>query len=163
MSRLTLTIPDFAEAKNENGVELFRAFLARVLNIHDNIYIQSAHRLGKFAAGKQRPMIARIPVTAERSLIFRSANRLRDTKHFISSQMPPSRAERKQFALTEFKAKKADVTNKAVLRQDKLFVKGKLQTQFLRPRLPDTSIAIPNDTSMVAESREKQEGGNTFK
>ena len=56
-----------------------------------------------------------------------------------------------------------DVSNKAVLRQDKLYVKGKLQTQFLKPQLPDTIISDTPDTTMVAESREKRDGGSTFK
>ena len=48
-----------------------------------HIYIQSAHRLGR-ANGDQRSMIARIPESHQRSLIFQNANRLRDTRHSIS-------------------------------------------------------------------------------
>jgi len=77
--------------------------------------------------------------------------------------MPQSRTERNKFALPEYKIKKSDVSNKAVLRQDKLYLKGKLQFQYLKPILPVSPISLTPDTQSVKESREKRDGGNTFK
>ena len=48
--------------------------------------------------------------------------------------------------------------NKALLRQDKLNVKNKLQTQYLKPVLSDQHPPIP-----ITESREQKDNGNVFK
>ena len=149
---------DFKEAKGENCVGLVLAFLRNVLGITDNVYIQTAHRIGKSA---YRPMIARIPQSAQRSMIFKHANRLKDTRHYISQQLTPARSERRQFALPDYKQLKSDVKNKAVLAQDKLFVKNKLQTQFLKPNLPDRPL-ISNPSGQIAESRDKKDSGSVF-
>ena len=52
---------DLKEAKGENCVGLVLVFLRNVLGITENVYIQTAHRIGKSA---NRPMIARIPQSA---------------------------------------------------------------------------------------------------
>lgn len=83
--------------------------------ITSNVYVQAAHRLGKATSDRSRAIIARIPDSDQRSLVFRNANRLKDTHHYISQQIPPSRAERKQLVLPEYKALKNDSRNKAVL------------------------------------------------
>ena len=112
--------------------------------------------------GKQRAIIARIPQSTQKSLIFQNTNRLRDTRHFISQQLPPSRSERRQFALPQFKELKADPRNKAVLSQDKLFVKNKLQAQYMKPLLPDRPLA-DKEPSPVAVGKEKKEAGSVFR
>jgi hypothetical protein len=141
-------VQQFNESQGENCVELVRAFLHDILGITNKIYIQSAHRLGRPNVGKR----AKIPEALQRSLIFQNANRLRDTRHYISQQMTPARSERRQFALPEYKELKGDVRNKAVLTQDKLFVKNKLQTKFVKPNLP---IPPPSDEApcYIAESQ----------
>ena len=153
-------VPDYQEAKGESSVEIVHAFLHQVLGITD-IYVSTAHRLGKAISGKSRPMIARIPDSGQRSSIFKNANRLRDTRHFISAQIPPSRSERKQFAMPEYKAKKEDPNNRAVLQQDKLFVRGKLQTQFTKAKLPHCDN--PSFQHAIKVSKEKKEGGSSFR
>ena len=80
-------LSDYKESQGEDCVELVRSFLCDILGISSAVYIQSAHRLGRPTSGKSRAIIARIPETAQRSLIFR--NRLRDTHHFVSQQMAP--------------------------------------------------------------------------
>ena len=56
--------------------------------------------------------------------------------------------------MPEYETKKADPLNKTVLRQDKLFVRGKLQTQFSRPRLPDSDKPTLDEIP-VSVSKEK--------
>ena len=117
------TVSEYREAKGENCVSLTKAFFASVMGVsEDEVYIPTAHRLGKFTPGKQRAMIACIPDAGTRSKIVKNANRLSKTNHYICSQIPPSMDERKQFVLPEYKAKKADVNNKATLRQGKLLI-----------------------------------------
>lgn len=146
---------EFKVVKGENCAELVRAFLRNILGLTVPIYIQSAHRV---ADGR---MIARIPESAQRSLIFKNANRLRDTRHYLSQQMPPGRSERRQFALPYYKDMKADGRNKAVLAQDKLYVRNKLQLQYVKPSLPVCPLT-DESPCRITESRSKKDGGSVF-
>lgn len=160
--RFDPAVVDYKEVQGENCVALVGSFFTNVMGITSKVYVQSAHRLGKITPDRSRAIIARIPDSDQRSLVFRNANRLKDTRHFISQQIPPSKAERKQLVLPEFKTLKTDSRNKAVLYQDKLFVKNKLQTQFLSATLPDTPATdVPPTT--IAESRKKTDSGSVFR
>jgi hypothetical protein len=153
-------VSDYQEAAGENCVHIVNAFLHQVLGI-SKVYVSSAHRLGKISAGHSRPMIARIPDSSQRADIFKNAKRLHSTKHFISAQIPPSRSERKQFAMPEYKAKKEDPNNRAMLRQDKLYVRGKLQTQYTQAKLPHCDN--PSFQHDIKVSKERKEGGSSFR
>ena len=146
-------VPDYQEAKGESCVDIVHAFLYQVLGITD-IYVSTAHRFGKSISGKSRPMIACIPDSCQRSSIC-------ETGHFISAQIPPSRSERKQFAMPEYKAKKEGPNNRAVLQQDKLFVRGKLHTQLTNVKLPHCDN--PSFQHAIKVSKEKKEGGSSFR
>ena len=127
-------------------MSLTKAFFASMMGFsEDDVYIPTAHRLGKFTPGKQRAMIACIPDAGTRSKIFKNANRLSKTNHYICSQIPPSMDERKQFVLPEYKAKKADVNNKATLRQGKLLIKGIYRTSFCSLH----SQMFPNQQTLI--------------
>jgi hypothetical protein len=160
--RFDPSVNDFKECKSENCVALVRAFLRNILGITEDIYIQTAHRLGKASPANQRAMIARIPQSEQRTLIFRNANRLRDTHHYISQQLPPSCSERKQFTLPDYTQLKSDVRNTAVLTQDTLFVKNKLQTQYMKPQLPERPLAH-EAPCVFTEGKEKKEAGSVFR
>lgn len=149
------------EADGENCAEIVRSFLREILGIQDRVYIQSAHRLGKMSVEHSRPIIARIPETSQRSLIFRNANRLKDTNHYISQQMTPSRAERRKFALPEFREAKQESRNNAVLAQDKLYIRNKLQVKYVKPNLPPRPLTS-DAPSQITESKEKKDGGSVF-
>ena len=151
---------DDHEVKNEDGMALASAFFSNVLGVKQ-VYVPPAHRLGKPIAGRQRPLIVRIPNSSDRSRIFQNATRLKDTRHFISSQIPPSRTERKLFALPVFQSKRDDPQNRASLKQDKLYIRGKLQTQFSKPTLP-----VYNDGALeydISSSKDKKDGGSCFR
>ena len=113
--------------------------------------------------GKHRPIIARIHDSQTRSSIFKNVSRLADTGHFVQQQMPPSRVERKQFALPTYLDLKKDKKNKAVLSKGTLYVKNRLQSQFLEHQLP--SLIIRDDTPELTlfESREKRDSGSSFR
>jgi hypothetical protein len=153
---------EYQEAKGENCQELVRVFLENTLSI-TKVYISSAHRLSQHVHGKTRPMIARIPDSNQRALVFKNAHRLKNTKHYISQQMPPSRTERRHFAMDEYKAKKADEQNRATLIQDKLYVKGKLQTQYTKSLLPESNTPISLLEPAIKVSRDIKDGGSVFR
>jgi hypothetical protein len=77
--------------------------------------------------------------------------------------MPPSQAECKQFIMPDYKTLKADPTSKAKIQQDKLVIKGRVQTQFMKPVLPEVPKTAGNDISNVSSSEDKAEGGSIFK
>jgi hypothetical protein len=60
--------------------------------------------------------------------------------------------ERNQFAMNTYKDKRIDFNNKAHLNNGKLFVKGKVQTEFLEPRLPDPELAEEDYEVEVTQS-----------
>jgi hypothetical protein len=126
----------------------------------ETFQIPVAHRLGSHTGGFARPILAKFPVAEELSQVLRHTNRLRDTRHSVIRQIPPSMNERKQFAYEEFKAKKVDPRNKARLSNDKLFIKGKIQCQFQRPVLPESSSL---EAPLIAEGPEISEKGSIFK
>ncbi len=120
--------------------------------------------MGEKYRGQQRTIIARLPDSQVRSKIFKSAGqRLRGTKYFITSQMTPSCDERKKFLLPEFKAKRNDPANRAIIRKDKLYIKNQLQRQFLNPTLPNVADSASDDVTMVSQSVVKSEGGSCFR
>ena len=154
---------NYHEADGEDCGGLVSSFISDIMGVTANIYIQSAHRLGPKNLNKQRSIIARIPNGRHRSIVFNNASRLRGTSHYITNQIPPSQQERRQFVLPEFKSRKADKNNKAVLKQDRLFVRNKLQTQFLPPSLPVISVRPDEASPTIAESSVRKDGGSAFK
>lgn len=67
--------------------------------------------------------------------------------------------ERQQFALDTFKEARADPANNAKMVREKLFIKGKLQHQFLRLKLPPSS----GDEIKVTEGpRTDDDAGSVF-
>ena len=155
---------DYREAKGESCVSLVRHFLVNVLGIKGAVkyFIPEAHRTGSRRPDKPRQIIARIPVNQERREILDNTKRLKGTRHFVSRQLPLEVRERQQFALTEFKEKRTDPSQKATMVREKLFLKGELQTKYLPPTLPvsmDTNILPEID---IQEGGKVQDEGSTF-
>lgn len=75
--------------------------------------------------------------------------------------MPASVKERKQFALPTFKEKRTDPANKTSLVREKLYVKGKLQSQFLAATLP-RAPADGDDDLQIQSGGSVEDGGSTF-
>jgi len=130
------------EIEREYSVSVVRQFLTQVMHVPNasNFYIPVAHRLGD-PRNKHCPILARFPIATELDMILRHGNRLRGTRRGVSRQTPPSMTERNQFATDTYKDKRIDFNNKSRLNNGKLFVKGKVQTEFLEPRLPDPEPA----------------------
>ncbi|KAK2166536.1 hypothetical protein LSH36_38g06048 [Paralvinella palmiformis] len=152
------------EIEGEDSVSVVRQFLIQVMHVPNasNFYIPIAHRLGD-PRNKHRAILARFPITAELDLILRHGNRLRGTRHGVSRQTPPSMIERNQFAMNTYNAKRIDFNSKARLSNGKLFVKGKVQTDFLEPRLPDPEPADEDYQVEVAQSGTIKDSGSDFK
>ena len=151
----------YKESSGENCVALTRSFLASVLGIDNaqEMYIPVAHRLGRRFSDKIRPIIANFPIASELEIIMRRTNRLRDTRHFITKQLTAKQRERKQFALPVYRDLKINPDNQTKLVGDKLFVKGKLQTKYLAPKLP---TAKDNASLKLVQGDTVTDSGSTF-
>ena len=138
-------VADYREAGRgaEDSVAIIKAFLKNVMGIDQDVYIPVAHRIGRRTPNTTRPIIVKVPVAKERDLIMKNTIRLRNTRHFITTQLTTKQRERKDFVLPVFKALKAnDETVK--LRNDKLYVKGDLQHKYLKPILPSPTNQDPS-------------------
>ncbi len=97
------------------------------------MYIPVAHRIGFRKQHSTRAAIAKLPVAKDRELVMSRVGRLKNTQHFITKQLTPKQRERKQLSLRVYKDLKGDPNNNAKLIDDKLYVKGDIQTKLLQP------------------------------
>ena len=158
------TKEDGREVEGENTVSVVRQFLTQVMHVQNanTFYIPVAHRLGG-RRGRHRAILAKFPIAVQLDEILKHGNRLRDTRHGVSRQTPPSITERNQFAMETYKDKRSDANNKARLNNGKLFIKGKLQTQFLEPTLPDPEpLGNDDDGTAPVESAKVKDSGSIF-
>lgn len=95
------------EVEGEDCVGVIKRFLTNIMSVPNvnKMYVPVAHRLGKRATGTTRAILAKFPNANDIDTILKHTNRLRETKHFVQRQLPPSINERKQFALVEYKKK----------------------------------------------------------
>jgi hypothetical protein len=155
----------FKEKSNENYIAVARLFFSDVMGISTaaKLSIPTAHRLGP-NSGMSRPMIVKLPIAAEFSLVMSKVKSLSGTHHFITQQLPPTTRERKQFTLPMFKAVRQDKTRQARIVQDRLYVDGTLQCQFLPGVLPDViTVSSPgDDDTAISRSATTSDSGSTF-
>ena len=127
------------------------------------LFITGAHRIGSYKSGKSRPILAQFPIADERDTIMKHANRLRDTNHYISRQLPPELKERNQFVYPAYKDAKSDSNANARLVNGRLYMHGREQVQYSSPQLPVVPDPEPSTRSLViGRSDEKQDEGSVF-
>ena len=143
---------NYVEAHNENCVSLVRHFLVNVMGLVDaaKFLISDAYRMGSKRPGSTRSIIARLPIAADRKKVMDNTKRLKGTRHFISRHLPLEVRERQQFAMPVYKEKRKNPSTKAKIVNDKLFVNGELQVQFLPHKLPH----IPDSANIPADITE---------
>ena len=156
---------EYKELLGENCANKVRLFLSRELKVPraEKVYIETAHRFGpKSSPGKERPIIARIPISEEQDAILRNTSVLRGSKSFVSRQLTPVQRERKDFALPMYLEKRKQVGTQAKLFQSQLTINGRVQTQFeappsVPPRQPD------KPPCPLAQGAPIQDDGSTFR
>jgi hypothetical protein len=155
----------FKESGSENPIAVVRQFFSDVMGIANasKLSIPNAHRLGPNTGGI-RAMIVKLPVAAEFTLVMSKAKSLKGTHHFISQQLPPGKRERKQFTLPLYKDVKQDKQRQARIVQDRLYVDGTLQRQFLAVSLPDviTTTQLNDRDAVILRSETIKDGGSSF-
>jgi len=149
------------EVNGEDCVSVIRLFLSNVMQVPhaDKFFIPVAHRLGKRQSGHNRAILAKFPISSQLDDVLKHANRLRNTKHYVARQTPAAINERHQFAMDMYKANR----DKSRLTNGKLFIQGKLQSQFQKPVLPCTTAVAPIDTDSISTGTEIEDSGSKFK
>lgn len=86
--------------------------------------IERAHRLGKFEAGKDRPVIVKFASFKVRQSVLSSAHRLKNTSYSISEDFSRGVREKRKILWDYAKINKQD-GKKPVLKFDTLHLNGK--------------------------------------
>ena len=155
------------EIDGENCIAVVKQFLGNVMHVPDtkHMYIPVAHRLGKRSPAYARSIVAKFPNALELDQVLKHSNRLRGTRHYVQRQMPPDVIERKNFAIDEFKAKRQDPQNNAKLVNEKLFIRGKLQTQYQAHALSALTVdehSSDHEPPNITESDVILDSGSVF-
>ena len=156
---------DNKEMQNENCVDLARNFFEKDMKMKNakQIKISVAHRLGaKRSDGKPRPIIVTIHDSGDFGLIMKSTPNLKGSGKFIEKQLPASMQERRQCVVPKFKeAKKSG--DRAIIKNDRLFINGQLQREFLPPNLPEgVKSCVSFDHLPIKFGSTISDGGSDF-
>lgn len=129
---------DIADLPQENCAELVYDFCESVLKINDpkdKISIDRAHRIGRFASDKIRPIVVKFKDTSSKVTVqstLKAAN-LKETDYNVSEQYPQEVKERRK-VLIPIMVKARSEGKKAVLVREKLYINNVLYS-------PDTSAS----------------------
>ena len=128
----------------------------------DDLYIPVSPRLGRKSA-RSCALLVQLPISAQFNNVISHDKHLTGTGQFISKQLPPARTEQKQFVLARFKQERLNQNQKVQLVDDKLFINGNLQSQYLPSPIPVISSAnCQIDDITISMSDTVKEGGNIF-
>ena len=150
----------FVPKPNESPIGQARRFFYDVMKISkaSEIYIPVAHHLGP-TNNQNRPLLVKIPEADQIAMVMQHTKNLTGMRHSVSRQLPPEKRERKQYVLPILKEAKKDRNNQAKLMDERLYIKGNLQKQYLPSPLPlDVSTDV---TGIVIKEGEPIEDGNS--
>jgi hypothetical protein len=154
----------YKEQPDELSKQVAKRFFAEVMQVPgvDDLYIPVSHRVGPKSA-RARALLVQLPISTQLNKVMSHAKHLAGTGHFISKQLPPARKERKQFVLPRFKHERLNKDQKVQLVDDKLFINGNLQSQYLPSSIPVISSAnSQTDDIAISMSDIVDEGGSIF-
>lgn len=119
------------ERRMENCREKILDFCENPLGMNgakQRIKIDGAHRIGRFVAGKKRPIVVRFNYRPDKDDVkLQAREKLRDSEFRVSDQFPRIIQERRRQLIPELiKAKQEG--KRAVLSYDKLYIEGRLFT-----------------------------------
>ena len=137
-NNLLINTNKYKEKKNENPREIVKKFFKNDMKIKDagKINIQVAHRMGTKTNNNERTIIAKIPNSDDMSCIMKHTPNLKDSHSYIEKQLPASMQERRKMVVPHFKAAR-DAGKKAVIKNDKLYIGGSLERQYMAQPLPE--------------------------
>jgi hypothetical protein len=136
------------ERKNEDCKSKVLNFCADTLEIENahSIKIDRIHRLGKFIAGKNRPIVAKFHDPPVKLTVKDKAfEKLHHTDYRVSDQFPKAIQERRRRLIPELQKKRQEGYD-AVLSYDKLVIRGRRRNPINPPRNPATVVSSAMDS-----------------
>ena len=115
------------ENDEENCNDIIQKFCTENLQLTDSVEIDRAHRIGKRAVGKHRPIVVKFHSFAHREAVRKNGNKLKHSNFSIGEQFPKVVQERRRNLLAVFKQARA-AGKRAALVRDKLYIDGSLYT-----------------------------------
>ena len=112
--RHNLLFKGIAEDRRENCFDKVRRFIREELNIERDLYLERAHRLGKYIHGKTRPIIVAFRDFYDIEKILGSAPNLRGTAYGISRDYPNEISKARNSLWKQFKDIRDNNKNKKV-------------------------------------------------
>ena len=121
----------FDERMNENCIDKILSFCEKGLNLENvrnsvKLELERAHRIGKFTAAKNRPIVVKFNSYQDKlSVKKRAFDQLKDSQFRVSEQFPKVIQERRKTLIPHLiKAKQEG--KKAALSDDKLYIDNQL-------------------------------------
>ncbi len=148
---------------NESGIDVARKFFATAMKIPgtDHLTIHVAHRVGANISGN-RSLLVKLPVAIDISRVMSYVHHLKGTGHSISKQLLADRRERKQYVLPSYIKERENRDQRSQLVDEKLYVDGVLQRQYLPTCIPARVSMFHDDDIVISSSHPVKEGGSTF-
>ena len=118
----------FEDRTNENCIQKVHQFFDSVLHIEkaSEIKLDRAHRLGNYKSDKTRPIVVKFNFYQDKLRVKQGAySKLQNTSYRISDQYPREIQERRKQLYPILNQAKA-AGKRAILRNDKLFIDGRL-------------------------------------
>lgn len=129
--RDNLLFHGISEQPSENVENVVLTLCEEKLQIADaknNVKIERAHRIGKSAPGKTRPIVVKFSSHKDRESIRKNSKLLKGTNIGISEQFPREIQERRKQLIPVMKQAQRD-GKKATLSVDRLYIDGRLYQQ----------------------------------
>ncbi|MEW8546032.1 MAG: hypothetical protein AB2693_21120, partial [Candidatus Thiodiazotropha sp.] len=112
--RRNLLFKGFSENRRENCFEEVRHFIQSKLNIDRDMYLERAHRLGRFNPSKTRPIIVAFRDFCDIDEILNASSQLKGTEYGVSKDYPSEISKARQSLWNQFKTVRANNPNRRV-------------------------------------------------
>ena len=112
--RRNLLFKGLQENRRENCFEVVRDFIRLHLRIDTDMYLERAHRLGRFSVNKTRPIIVAFRDFCDTEDILRATSVLKGSNYGVSRDYPNEIAKARQSLWTQFKDLRGNNPNKKV-------------------------------------------------
>ena len=101
--RKNLLFKGIPEDRNENCFDAVRQFISSKLHIDRDMYLERAHRIGRFSVNRTRPIIVAFRDYCDTEDILNASNFLRDSNYGISKDYPNEIARARQSLWRQYK------------------------------------------------------------
>ncbi|MCG7869107.1 MAG: hypothetical protein JAY74_22405, partial [Candidatus Thiodiazotropha taylori] len=112
--RRNLLFKGITENRRENCFEVIRDFMRLHLRIDTDMYLERAHRLGRFSINKTRPIIVAFRDFCDTEDILRATSVLKGSNYGVSRDYPNEIAKARQSLWIQFKDLRGNNPNKKV-------------------------------------------------